>query len=217
MEKEELLPVNGGLVISQNVGAGETLVRGTKARWDTLEAVEAHLRELKVPDLKEPTVEPPDVTAEHLLTPDTKEYTVMFANTRIWYGYSTRLLARTNAALLEVGNQLTNLEAALRKKLREPEKGTKKGERMSAEQIGDEVSTDPDWQELKLREQKLKQYKLELSAWNDDLDRQLRLVSRQVEVRREDFQGGRNEQNMAGRQKGTFGGYRMDAPESRSK
>jgi hypothetical protein len=206
MDKEEdgLLPVNGGLSLPRIVGAGETLVRKTKERWDTLDGVEEHLRELKVPDLREPTVEAPEVTAEHLLTPDTKEYTVMFANTRIWYGYATRLLARTHAALLEVGNQLANLEAALRKKLRDQQKGAAKADKLSAAEIDDEVTTDPDWQELKLREQTLKQYKLELSAWYDDLDRQLKLVSRQVEVRREDFQGGRNEGNMPGREKGTF-------------
>jgi hypothetical protein len=203
-EEKDLLPVNGGLVIESNVGAGETLLKKTQARWDTLDDVEAHLKALKLPELKEPTVAPPEVTAEHLLTPDTKEYTVMFANTRIWYGYATRLLARTNAALLEVGNQLGNLEAALRKKLRQGQRGAAKADKLSAEQIADEVTTDPDWQDLKLREQKLKQYKLEIAAWFDDLDRQLRLVSRQVEIRREDAHGGRNEANMPGREKGTF-------------
>lgn len=209
MDDEDLLPVNGGLSIPRNVGAGETLIRKTNEKWDTLTGVEEHLRELKIPDLKEPTVESPEVTAEHLLTPDSKEYTVMFANTRIWYGYAARLVARTNAELLEVVNQLSNLEAELRKKLRDQQKGAAKADRLSAEQIADEVTTDPDWQELKLREQKLKQYKLELAAWFDDLDRQLRLVSRQVEIRREDNHGGRNEQNMPGREKGTFAGYRV--------
>lgn len=205
MDDEDLLPVSGGLTIPRNVGAGETLVRKTSERWDTLQKVEEHLRELKIPDLKEPSVDLPQVTAEMLLTPDIKEYTVMFANTRVWYGYTSRLVARTNAALLEVTNQLANLEAELRKKIREQSKGLPKADRLSNEQVADEVTTEPHWQELKLREQTLKQYKLELTAYFDDVDRQLALISRQVEVRKEDNRGGRNEQNMPGRERGTQG------------
>jgi hypothetical protein len=205
MEEEDLLPVNGGLTIPRSVGAGESLVRKTNERWDTLQQVEEQLRDLKIPDLKEPSVEPPTVTAEMLMTPDTKEYTVMFANTRVWYGYTNRLVARTNAALLEVTNQITNLEAELRKKIREQNKGAPKQDRLSNEQVADEVTTDPHWQELKLREQTLKQYKLELAAYFDDVERQLALISRQVEIRKEDNRGGRNEQNMPGRERGSYG------------
>jgi len=209
-KEEDLLPVNGGLNLPKFVGSGESLIERTKKRWDTLEEVEQVLTHLKLPELKEPTVTAPEVTAEMLLTPDTKEYTVMFANVRIWYGYVNSLLARTKAALLEVENQLENLEAELRKKVRDHSKGAAKADRLTAEQVGDEVKTDPGWQDLKLREQKLQQNKLLVGAWFENLDRQLRVVSRQVEIRRDDNQGGRNEENMPSR--GTFAGHRPGAP-----
>jgi hypothetical protein len=208
MDEEELSPVNGGLILPRNIGVGRSIVENTGKLWNTLPDVEEHLKELKVPDLTEPTVEPPNITAELLLTPNPKEYTVMFASARVWYGYATRLLARTNAALLEVTNQIANLEPELRKKLRDHNRLIPKDQRMSVGELDDEVAVDKDLQGLKLTEQKLKQYKLELTAWHEDLDRQLKLVSRQVEIRREDNAGGRNEQNMPGRQNGSWSGMR---------
>ena len=211
-EEEGLGPVNGGLVLPRNIGIGKTIVERTGKLWNTLPDVEEHLRDLKVPDLTEPSVEPPNITAELLLTHDVKEYTVMFAAARVWYGYATRLLARTNAALLEATNQIANLEPELRKKLREQNRLLSKDQRLGTAEVDDEVALDTDLQDLKLTEQKLKQYKLELTAWHDDLDRQLKLVSRQVEVRREDYAGGKNEANMPGRQAGTWSSSPLRTP-----
>lgn len=202
MEPDETtVAVNGGLTVPKMVGAGHALVEQTKAAWDTLDVVMGELRKQRMPEIHEPDIDPPEVSAEMLNTPNPREYAVTYTAVRRWYTYAARLLAQTNAALLEVDNQLENLEAELRKRHRQQNKRLPTGDRLTQQGIEDEIRTDPLWQALKLRQQTITQSKLMVSAWVDDLHRQLAQVSRHIELRREDFQSGRNEQNIPDRQK----------------
>ena len=204
-------PVGGGLRLPKVVGAGLAKENATHQRWGTLDRVHDRLAEWKVPEGVEPSIECPQLTAELLLTPDPKVYTTAFSHIRWWYGYANRLLARANAELLQIDNEMEDLQAELLKKFKEQNANLPKPQKMSAKEIDAEVVTDLRYREVKLAQQEVMQTKILLAAWVDDLDRALKLISRQVELRKEDNEAAKREQGMPVREKypqGSFGGQR---------
>ena len=83
----------------------------------------------------------------------------------------------------------------LRKKLKES------GAKMTKEDREDMVSGDPDYHELRLMSQELEQTKIMLTSHEENIGRSLRVISRQVEIRKAEIEQSRMEGTLPGRGK----------------
>jgi hypothetical protein len=194
-------PSNGGLTLPKHLSVPDSTVVSTRERWNTIDKVEEGIRMWNLPHLREPTVECPVLTAEMLQTADPKEYSRKFADMRIWYDYSSRLSAKIRANLLQERNRLEDLEAELRISFRNTNQGkTKREDRMTAEEIADRVTIDANVRAARQDVQLWEQHHIQVTAVTEGLERSLKLMSRQIELRREEIDTAAREQGMLTRE-----------------
>lgn len=205
-DSPERTPIpRGGLKIPEKLGMSTREEAAATSRWDTLGRVVDAVNNWGFSDAESPKVEVPVVTAEMLLTPDVRQYTSMFTSSLHWFNYSNKLKARIIAELLQLENEMEDIEAENRKRLRLENEQRSAKQRLSEKAIADEITTNPRYRELKIRSQEVKQLKTEMDARCEELERTLRVVSRNIEVRKEEMGAGRQESNMPGRTNGRQG------------
>jgi hypothetical protein len=171
--------------------------------WDTMTGVENLLVKYGVAPQPQPTYACPEVTEDELTTTENQEYTQTYARLLGWFNYLAPLLAEVKAAELQVENEMEYVSAKLRKDIRTHNAGKKARDpdRYTEGNIKDEIILDENYHELHVEQQRLSQMQLMLKARTDSVERSLRVVSRQVEIRRLDIEQGRTEGNMPGRNK----------------
>jgi len=189
-------PKGGGLSIPASLGMSPGEEKAATHRWSTLEHVVDSLNSWGFGDATQPSVECPAITPELLLTPDIQQHTVVFAGQLRWHNYAVTLDARIRGEMLQIKNEMEDIEAETRKRLRKENEGRGRGEKLTELGINDEVQTTPRYRELKIRLQELQQMKYELDARITELEQNLKVVSRQIELRKEEAQSGDREQNM---------------------
>lgn len=177
-------PVVGGFVVPPLVGIGQRAEEAVHQEWNTLDGVENKLRQQGFSPMDTPAFACPLVTEDLLTTPDNKTYSEAFARQLAWFNYSSQNLARGIAELLQVQNEMELIAARLRRKFRQENKTNKKEDRLSGDDIQDEILLDPRYLELKHQEQKLQQYKSEMAAYYGGIERGLKTISRQVEIKK---------------------------------
>jgi hypothetical protein len=187
-----------GLQLPKDVGVSQTTADAVANEWDTLPYVDERLKGQGMRPNIEPDVQYIPVTAEQLMVPDVKMYTTTYASHLRWYNYVVRLLADVRAELLQVENQKGDIERVKRSHFRTVNEGRKKTDRMSVQEMADVIEDDPTYHILKIRQQELEQLKLKVTAWSEEMDRNLKTISRQIENRRAEVQGGNRENNMPG-------------------
>lgn len=209
-------PVLGGslkLPPAHALGVAPGTVSSIEEKWNTIAKVNAQLKRWGMPENTEPDVKWQPVSTELLLTASINEYTNMYASQLRWFNYVNRLLADAKATLLGAENQLKELQATARKHIRDlhpKEKGKKSGP--TAQEISDMVENDPDTLDLRLQVQKLQQTKIKLEAWMEECDESKKVVSRQIELRREEAQGGRRDGNLTGGSANPHGQWQSGQP-----
>jgi hypothetical protein len=187
----------GRIPEAKTLGLGKTALAETHSRWSTFTNVAAQLERKGVgSELEEPGFACPQVTEEDLLTEDARHFTRIYHHVLAWFEYVTTIYARTRAQLLQYENELEVVAAARRKKLREENKSVPKADRMSAKEIEDEVLTDIDYQRVMLDAQQLRQSKIIVEAVVENLDRSLKVISRQVEIKRQERESSRTGSNF---------------------
>jgi hypothetical protein len=191
--------MGGGLHIPERMGMSTREEEAASTRWDTVVRVVDAVNNWGFSDAQSPKVEMPVVTADMLLTPDVNSYTTMYASVLQWFNYSNKLKARIIVELLGLENEMEDIEAETRKRLRRENEQRPKEDKLTAQAINDEIVTAPRYRELKIRAQEVKQLKIEMDARCEELERTLRVVSRNIEVRKEEMGAGRTEGNMPGR------------------
>ena len=192
----------GGLTLPVSIGISEKEESAAAHRWDTLEGVIETMNSWGFKEAETPKVEMPIISADMLLTPDTKEYATMFSSVLYWYNFSNKIKARVLAEMLQLENEMSDIGAETRKRLRRENEQRKKEDKLGTQAIEDEIETNLRHRELKIRAQGLKQMKYELDAQCEELERSLRLVSRNIEMRKEEMGQGRVGENMPGRTNG---------------
>jgi hypothetical protein len=207
-------PVTGsGLNLPTSLGMSPKEEDVVAHRWDTLEGVVDTIGTWGFAEAVGPQVECPMVTADMLLTPDVKQYTTLFTSLLHWFNYANKLKARVMAELLQLENEMSDIAAETRKRLRRENeqrgndtdvrgKKVKVNGKLTALDIDDEIETNLRHRELKIRAQSVKQTKYELDARCEELERSLRVVSRNIEMRKEELGDGRKAENMPGRVNG---------------
>ncbi len=197
-------PRTGGLHLPKDVGVSESTAKAIESAWSTIQRVDGYLKSVGIHQNEVPDVECPIVTAEALTDPDIKKYTVVFAAQLRWYNYTARLLADIRALILEVKNAMDDIETSKRIEFRKMNEGAPKAEKIDKQEMEDLIAQDPHYRALKLQFQELEQQRIKVDAWSDSLDRNLKTVSRQIENRKTENQGGNREGNMPGHSTGRW-------------
>ena len=190
-----------GLSLPKDVGVSESTAKEIEDRWNTIGGVDDKLRALGIHANNIPDVVCPVVTAEALTTPDANQYTVTYASQLRWYNYAIRILADVKALKLQVDNEMNDIESTKRTLYRELDEGKKDKEKMSATEMKDRINQDAHYKGLKLQSQELEQHEIKVKAWAESLERNLAVVSRQIELRKIELQGGGREGNIPNAQR----------------
>jgi hypothetical protein len=195
---------SGGLNLPKDVGVSETTANAITNAWATIERVNARMCAKGLDSNPEPTIECPVVTAEALLTPDIKEYTTVYAAQLRWYNYVVVLLADVRAILLEVENAMEDIASSKRLTFKAANAQLQKNDKMSEKEMADHIFQDPYYKNLNYQKQILEQERIKLDAKSDTLERNMKTVSRQIENRRTESNGGMREGNMPGAATGSW-------------
>jgi len=195
---QERTPVNngGGLQITLGVGAPQSKLDKIADTFATQTAIEEELVKMGVTDQPKPNFELPVITRENLTTTNSKEYTDLYAKQLAWFNYLTPIFASVEVALLEAKNTFDLTEAAIKDGLYEENKLLSKAEKLTSDELKNKVLVHPSYQEALLQVQRMTQYKMRLKAMLEIADRNMTVISRQVEIRRQEIEGGVHENNM---------------------
>lgn len=173
--------------------------------WSTHEKVFDELRALGItfPEApKEPRI---TLTERALSTENNEEITLMTARANAWFGYLKSLYAQIRSQLLQRENEKEFLISEVRSRVRKDIKnGT--ATKMSKEEIDDEVNLTPRLKELTLEIQEWSQKKMMVESIMDTEERNIRVLSRQVEVNRQELEAESIKNNINARPQ--FGGRR---------
>ena len=188
---------SGGLHLPRDVGTPASVEQAVEARWSsTIGRVNARMYQQGFYDLPIPQISCPEVTTDALMTTDMRQYTVVYEGLLRWYNYAAVLYARCRATLLGVDNAMGDIAAKKRIGFRQHNQVVTKDQRLSVAEMDDSIDQDPVYNDLKLQQQELQQFKLQLETRVEGLERSLRVVSRQIEIRKTESQSGNRMGNM---------------------
>lgn len=186
----------GGLHIPQGLGATEQKLEDIAQRFNTREGVDRFLAEWGLQYPGRPQFALPPVTAEALTSADSRSYTMLYAQQLAWYNYLTPMLASIEVEVLQAENTLDLIDAEIKDAISEQNKTLPDKQRLSATEIKTKVYVHPAYQNALLRFQTMKQYQKQVKAVTDVAERNMAVISRQVEIRKMEFEGGKREGNI---------------------
>lgn len=168
------------------VGIGTEKKESIIERWSTYQKVEGSVTALGLGELHQPQNECPTLTAEMLNEADSNRYADNQQWVSSWLSFSTELLARVEAQMLEYENMLLVLTAETKRSYRELNQaaGEKK---ITVDEMNQKLVLSPEYQSVKHALQEQEQKRLLLRARVDTLDSMSRLLSRRIELTKIDF------------------------------
>lgn len=179
----------GGFQAPGTLGIGVSDLEAISNKFQTESEVEAELVMLGIPEVKKPEHELPEITAASLTTTNSQEYTTMYAQQLAWANYLGPILAKVTSNLAQAENQMKLIKAKIEETASARNKLLQKQDRLKESEIENSVLNDVIYQEAMLEAQKYKQLKLRLEAAHEIAGRNLRIISRQVEIRRQEIDG----------------------------
>jgi hypothetical protein len=201
------------LPVTLPLGAGQEAAKSVAQKWDTIDDQIYEVEARGLVSREKPQFVCPELTADMLTTTDSKNYTETYVHLNAWFGYASEIYAQVKATVLQFENMKDILEAEGRKVAREgAEAVAEKTKKPTKEELEDRMLLNPEYQEVKLKLQRYQQSELLFKAKLESIERSLRVISRQVEIRRLDLDQTRNGGNMPNR--GYTGGGRFGAPDN---
>lgn len=191
-----MVQTQGGLVIPDHIGISDHELAEIQQQHDTFDDVELTLSKLGFNPIEKPQRQCPKLTAEILATVNTVEYSSAYTQFNSWHSYAHNTLARLKAYRLQISREMDDIARRIRMASYKT-KGAGKGP--SKEQLSDLVESNPRYMELDLTKLKLDQQIMLTESQVDSLERDLRLISRQIELLRMDHENGRTEHNIPNR------------------
>lgn len=183
---------HGGLKLPPLAGVGASEESNIHRRWDMADDVTKYLEmELGMAPPREPDYACPELRVEDLTNPDSKAYTEFYAKLTAWYGYLSEKKAEHDAVVIEIVAEMEDIETTVRDIMRKNNsRKTRSGETKNptGKEMEDAVNRHPRYLELKQEHVRRQEILARLNARIDRLDRELRLTSRQVEIKRLDFE-----------------------------
>ncbi len=171
--------------------------------WDTVGQVEGEIAMKGFTPMDTPSFECPVITPEMLTTADNNAYSTMYAEQNSWFTYASQVQAQISTMLLQIENEMEMIESRTRVRFREDIKNGIRA-KMGKDEMQDEINIDSRYSALKLELQIYKQKKVQLTSFVEGIERGLRLISRQVEIRR--IESDQTRTNIPGR------GYDRNSP-----
>lgn len=188
---------HGGLNIGGVVtGVSESEATEIEREWESFPSVMKYLEEvLALMPASEPQFACPPLRVEDLTTPDSKVYTETYAQRVAWFGFYSEHKAKHDAIVLELEAKMGVIETRIRRSMRQHnQRKTRSGDSKPPpeNEMQEAIDSDPHYLELKKKLVTNKQVLKLLNARCENLDREIKLTSRQVEIRRQDFDSVRN-------------------------
>lgn len=193
----------GGLRLPDTIaGVGETEQAAIHDAWSTYEKIKETIEmEFGMLPIEEPAWSPPTLTLDDLTEKVGKDYTEKYLQVTAWYGYLGEVKARLSAQLLEIDNEMNHIEASMREKMRERStKTTKGGERKAPPlaEMADKIQLNGRYSDLSVKKQGLEQMIVILTARIVRHEYEIKLLSRQVEIKRTEFDHAQREGGING-------------------
>ncbi len=183
-------------------GVGESVAQEIEQEWESFPDVMQYLEEkLALVPAREPEFALPPLKVEDLTTPDSKAYTEAYAQRVAWFGFFLEHKAKHDAIVLELEAKMSVIETRIRTDMRKNNKRvTKDGsaKEPSTAAMEDAVNGDPHYLDLKKKLVTHKQALKLLNARCENLDREIKLTSRQVEIRRQEFDNSTRSPSLRG-------------------
>lgn len=178
-----------GLILPATVGPSEAVQAQIRERWDTFDMNELEMSRLGFHPREKPALNNPDVTPDVLNDPNSRSYNDVFAMKQAWLTYATNIANRIKAYHLGIMREMNELEKIIRISVIQATPPNKK--RPSKDQIKDVVESHPRYLELMMEQHKNEQQALIIKSHVDSLEADVKLLSRAVETRRQDWEAGR--------------------------
>jgi hypothetical protein len=180
-----------GLDLPEHLGIGEREAADVKTKWDTFDQMELAMTQMGFPPVEKPKVIRPILTPDLLTNPDDKMYTEVYYGVKEWHNYTVNTLSRIRAAMLQIPNEKREIERRVRHNILS---NLKPGEKKpTVQQLKDAVEADPRYEELLLEKQKLEQQEFLIKSHADGLAEDLKLCSRNVEIRKQEKEFGNSQ------------------------
>lgn len=182
---------HGGLQLPSVPGIGASEEEEIHQRWSQADNVQTYLEmQLGMVPTKEPEFVCPELDVTDLTTPDSEAYTRVYAQRTAWFGFLAERKAEHDAIVLEVEAEMEDIATRVRTAMRKNStRKTRSGEAKQPPlaEMEDAINSNVRYVELKQKLTYHKQVLTRLNARIERLDRELRLTSRQVELRKIDY------------------------------
>lgn len=189
----------GGLNLPDVLGASVEDSEAIAKKWDTAEAARKYTRDAGFPEPERPSFGMPKLSPEELNTPDNRSYTEKYGRFHAWLCYATPFLAEIKVDLLQLANQKSRIALAIKEQVRAQNANLLKADRITEAQLKDKTELDPTYTRLSAQEQELIQKRLLVESYVDTINETMKIISRQIEIRKMELGGGQQTENMPGR------------------
>lgn len=181
-----------GLDVTAPTGLGETVESQLHDSWQTLDDILVMTIKEGFMPVDRPQYAPPVLQPEQLdnLTPEA--YHLLVAQLSAWKTYSQSILATLECGIEEYDNEMEQVAAAIRAQIRK-DAASRDEKKPPEDAIKDEVRINPRYNELVKTRQTLIQKKKVIETYLDRFGRELRILSRALEMRRQELETGSGE------------------------
>ncbi len=171
---------------TNRLGVGAEAQRTIQEHWDTYDKAEGAIITLGLGELHQPDNECPHLTADMLNEPDSNKYSDNQQWFSSWLNFTTELLARIDAQVLQYRNMLVVLTAETKKGYRErnaeERASDKRTKKLSIDEINQKMYSTTEYQTITHALQQLEQKRLMLKARVETLSNDVKLLSRRIEL-----------------------------------
>jgi hypothetical protein len=157
------------------------------ARWDTADTIEAEVTSWGFPAVVRPNCVAPSLTPETLTSPDTRHYTVIYTQIQEWHTYTQSVVSRVRIRLLQIKNEMGRIEINIKQRACQDAEHHKQ-KKPTKEALEDLYQMHPGWVELQLQQQIQDQRRILVDGYLERFDNDLKLISRNIELRKTDLE-----------------------------
>ncbi len=158
--------------------------------WDTYDDAVQRLEQMGVTEANAPS----PIKKGELADISGTEYSERYVEYLGWATFVNQRLTESNAILLQLENEIDDVAARIRTNLDKRLKNTK--EKMTVEQKKDHLQLHPMYRPLRIELQVQEQVCMLLRDRSNSAKEHLKVISRQVEIRKTEFDGQVRESNM---------------------
>jgi len=167
------------------LGVGSNEMDQIEKTWMTSYGVQTQLEKIGVVDTPQPQFTCPDVDPATFSSTNAEEVVRTYLQLNSWFSFIAEQLSKVTIYILEYENMLDQVEAQLRDHFRDLKET---GRKMTKEELNDKIVANPERIQIACQLQKYRQYKTRLQTRADALDKSIRMISRQVEIRRQELE-----------------------------